>query len=282
MAQKVAVAVVHGIGKQDADFGNPFMERILTACEGECAGQIAIRPVHWADALQDKENDLVQRLRRADEPLDWMPARQLMIDFVADALAYQITKSDRNVYDAVHARFASALARLAKDAGGDAPLIIVAHSLGTVIASNYIYDLQHPHLIESPVRSLMTDTPLERGETLTRLFTLGSPLALWSLRYNDFGRPIRLPSPPAAYAARHPEMSSQWLNIYDRDDVIGFPLKTLNAAYGEAVHDDLEINVGNLASRETPLSHTGYDTSKRVIRLIADGIVDSWKAVNGG
>jgi hypothetical protein len=280
MSRKIAVAVVHGIGTQDRDFGNELMGRILDACEVDCPGEVVIRPIHWAGALQDKEDELLRRLRRSGQPMDWMNTRRLMIDFVADALAYQITKSDRKIYDDVHARFAAALALLARDAGADAPLCIVAHSLGTVIASNYIYDLQHPHLLEEPIRQQMSGTALERGDTLARLYTLGSPLALWSLRYTDFGRPIRLPSPPVAYAARFPNLVSQWVNIYDRDDVIGFPLKSLNREYGEAVHLDLEINVGNVISRATPLSHMEYDNSQQVIRLIADGIITTWQSVN--
>jgi len=37
---------------------------------------------------------------------------------------------------------------------------------------------------------MIGNTPLERGETLTLLYTLGSPIAIWSLRYPDFGVPI--------------------------------------------------------------------------------------------
>ena len=50
------------------------------------------------------------------------------------------------------------LAELAQEAGPDAPLCVIAHSLGTIIASNYLYDLQVDpvkHLIGDNVRAFL-------------------------------------------------------------------------------------------------------------------------------
>lgn len=284
MGKKVAVAFVHGMGSHDKDFANEFMGRILDQCEPTCGTDVIVRPVHWSPAMQNKEEELLRRLKRSDQSMSWMPIRKMLIDLLADALAYQITATDRRMYDEIHARFAGTLARLAREAGADAPLCIVAHSLGAIIASNFIYDLQYDSvdkpLITEIVRASMADTPLERGETLTKLYTLGNPLALWSLRYQDFGLPIRVPSPPPAFRQTYPQMVSEWINIYDQDDVIGFPLKTLNAAYGEAVTADEQINVGGLVEFWNPGSHTEYDNSQRVINLIAAGIIQTWQTVN--
>ena len=49
---------------------------------------------------------------------------------------------------------------LAQEAGPDAPLCVIAHSLGTIIASNYIYDLQvdpFKHLISDAPRVMVAD-----------------------------------------------------------------------------------------------------------------------------
>ena len=52
-----------------------------------------------------------------------------------------------------------------------APLCVVAHSLGTVIASNYLYDLmkRRGSFMGTRVRGQINGTPLERGETRERL-----------------------------------------------------------------------------------------------------------------
>ena len=98
------------------------------------------------------------------------------------------------MYDLIHGVMAQTLHRLALQAGSSAPLSVIAHSLGTVIASNYLYDLSRPQLVSDEVKAHMDDVPLERGETLVHFFTLGSPLAVWALHHDDFGRPLTVPS----------------------------------------------------------------------------------------
>jgi len=124
----------------------------------------------------------------------------------------------------------------------------------------------------------MGSTPLDRGETLTLLYTLGSPLALWSLRFSDFGQPIMVPAPQLK--KYYPDLEGEWVNYYDQDDVIGFPLKTLDAAYGQAVTADVEVNVGDFAASWNPLSHLGYWTDQDVVRPISNAIIRAWKSVN--
>lgn len=275
--KKVAVAVIHGMGDQKADFAKPFINAIQARCKGVCGDDIVIEPVYWANKMRDDENRLFKRMS-AGGPLRYIFARRLMINYVADALAYQPTNHDRNAYDDIHTSFARALANLAHDAGGTAPLCIVAHSLGSVIASNYIYDLQKPELIPHHLKKEMHDTALEKGETLNLLYTLGSPLALWSLRFSNFGHPISIPVPQLE--KHHPHLKSAWINYYDRDDAIGFPLRELNESYKEVVSADIEVNVGNICTRWNPLSHTAYLESQNVIKPIAESLINTWRAIN--
>lgn len=72
---------------------------------------------------------------------------------------------------------------------GDTPAVVVAHSLGTVVALETLHD--------HPVR-----TPL--------LVTLGSPLSMRTVV-----RPRLRPQPP-----RTPEHVERWLNFWDKDDII--------------------------------------------------------------
>ncbi|MCK4873391.1 MAG: hypothetical protein KAS72_11755 [Phycisphaerales bacterium] len=291
MSQRIAVAIVHGVGKQDADFSagitrelthrfSALLPKRITSPEEE----LAIEPVHWAPVLQRDERELWKRMKRGGN-LDFTALRRFMIDFAADAIAYQPTPNDDLVYGQIHAVFAHALDRLAEKAGPAAPLCVIAHSLGTVIASNYFYDLQTDAsrgAIPDVVRQAMGDTPIEQGETFSLLYTLGSPLSIWSLRYEDFGRPIDVPSPKLAQHYGNLDRATEWVNFYDRDDVIGYPLKSLNAAYRKAVKRDREINAGNILTSWNPASHLGYWTDNDVTVPIARSLAKLWKAVNRG
>ncbi len=278
MTQKIAVAVVHGIGRQAPKFAEEVNEAIQRHCHGTCGTDVVIRPVYWAPAMQQKEDALWDRLT-AGGIGNFKDLRRLMIDYVADALAYQPTAYDRKTYDDIHVEYAKTLRTLAAEAGENAPLCIVSHSLGTVISSNFIYDLQKPELISDQVCAEMGDTPLERGETLNFLYTLGSPLALWSLRFRNFGRPIAVP--PPQLADHYPDLQSAWINYYDKDDLIGFPLRELCPAYKRAVSADREVNVGNLLTSWNPLSHTAYLDDQDVIRPIAESLTYTWQHING-
>ena len=216
----------------------------------------------------------------SEHELDWGSLRNVMISFVGDGIAYEPTAHDRGVYDLIHGVMAQALHRLALQAGSSAPLSVIAHSLGTVIASNYLYDLSRPQLVSDEVKAHMDDVPLERGETLVHFFTLGSPLAVWALHHDDFGRPLTVPS--TGLAAHHPHLEGVWLNFFDRDDVIAYPLRQLNEAYAAAVTEDVDVNAGGLVTRETPLSHNGYMTDAEVIDRIAVTLAETWRRTGQG
>ncbi|HEY6793447.1 MAG TPA: hypothetical protein VI248_02055 [Kineosporiaceae bacterium] len=212
--------------------------------------------------------------------------RWTAIQFLGDAVAYQQTGKDRKVYDAIHARIADAVHRLADEAGGDAPLCVIGHSLGTVIASNYLYDLEVEHgpsgrqLVAPPVASRIGATPMERGETLALFYTLGSPIALWTMRFRspDFGLPITVPS--SALTRRHPGIHGEWINFWDPDDLVGTPLKGLSEHYATAVTQDLKVDVGPWWMGWTPMAHWWYWNDDRVIDPIATALARVWRETN--
>jgi len=285
---KIAVAIIHGVGKQDPNFADDMMDELrslfVKATNGEAAdSELVMKPIYWAPAIQNEEDQLWGRLKDGGD-LGYMKLRQFMVDFAGDAIAYQPTPNDRQIYDKVHGIFADTLHDLSDEAGDRAPLCIISHSLGTVITCNYFYDLhQEFHadtkksFIGKHVLPKIGATPLERGETLTLFYTMGSPIAVWSLRYNNplFGAPIKVPSP--LLSNHYPSLKGEWVNYYDEDDVIGYPLKTLNEAYNLAVKEDRQVNVGGILTSWTPLSHTEYWTDSDVTKPIAAALADMWR-----
>ena len=291
MPKQLAVAFVHGIGDQDPHFSDEMAADILGRFAGyakisraAATDALVFQPVYWAPVLAEKEKTLWGKLLDGGE-LDFLSLRRFMVNFAADAIAYQPMPGEATVYADIHACFADSLANLVKRAGPDLPLVVIAHSLGTVIASNYFYDLQEspkratqkrPDLVPKRVRAKIGKTPLERGETLAWLFTMGSPISLWSLRYEDplFGVPIQVPA--AAFAKSRPGLRCGWINIFDEDDVIGYPLKGL---YPGAILEDKRVNAGNLLTSWNPMSHDGYWTDGDVTDKIAEELAAFWKAI---
>lgn len=311
---KIAVAMLHGMGKQKpgAPGDNmPVMKRKLTVqfeailrSKGHNpAGQLVVEQIYWGEVIQDAEDALWGTLKKAKRLGHWgtLLGRRFMIDSLADAVAYQrndppdSTESTGptppNYYEETHEKVAQSLQTLAGDAGEDAPLCIIAHSLGAIIASNYIYDLQT--FIDKPQKpgtnkyippaasAIIGENPLERGETLAYLYTMGNPLALWSLRYYPyFTSPITVPAPELP--THHPNLDKGgWVNFRAPNDVGGYPLRVLNQAYEDAVKEDVVVNHWNPLFRWTVAAHQMYWTHKAVIERIANSLANAWIAVNG-
>jgi hypothetical protein len=282
---KIAVAVIHGIGKQQANFCDGLVEKLsrhfiekLPADTPDPLAQIVIEPIHWAPVLQNEEDELWRRLNKNSD-LDFIKLRQFMVEFGADALAYQPLPRERAVYDAIHGVLARGFRRLAERAGGEAPLCVIAHSLGSVIASNYLYDLLKGFaFLPDTVETFSQQTPLENAETLAFFYTMGSPIALWSLRYTNFGVPISVPSPKLG--EYYPQINTEWVNFYDPDDVIGFPLRNLNSDYRKMVKKDVAVNVGSFLISWSPLSHLEYWLDDDVLEPIATSLAKAWRKIN--
>ena len=297
---KIAVLFVHGVGINDPHYADTAIRKLRDeyghACGNKPRPELEVEAAHWIPVVEpglDKVvtqafptgfadwtrclNDLVRRINNASLlamlPLvvsgllrrvpgvpkaNWPTLRWALTYFVGDVVAYQVAPGSDVNYQAIHRCLDEALAKLGERAP-DAPLCVIAHSLGTVIASDYFYDLQQ-HKRTFP-------TPVQRGETLTFFYTLGSPLALWMVRYPSFDAPSGIPGrdhgTPKARAA------AEWVNFYDPDDIIAYPLKTLNEQYQRAVDRDEPVRLGPPLLGGTPASHIAYFNSPKIIRPIA-------------
>jgi hypothetical protein len=192
--------------------------------------------------------------------------RWMLVHLLGDAVFYRrIAPGDVN--QDVHDGLSAALGELAAEAGPDATLCVIAHSLGGVIASNHFHDL----------RAASGDgaaTALQRGETLGFLFTLGNPMALWVASHPTspyFDDPLRVP--PPEFPSRHPALG--WTNVLYREDVVGHPLQPLGGAYAERVTDKV-MKVGSLLLRNNPLAHPWYWQDRAVMDLIAGSLAQFW------
>jgi hypothetical protein len=150
--------------------------------------------------------------------------------------------------------------------GGPKPLIILAHSLGGHVMSNYIYDMQKPN---SPVAVGLND--FQKMKTLAGIITFGCNIPFYTFAFDKINiKPIKF---PGQKLTPDQKTKAKWLNFYDPDDVLGYPLKAINKAYSDIVNQDIPINVGGILSSWNPMSHTKYwtdnDFTKPVSRFIS-------------
>ncbi|WP_047984200.1 hypothetical protein [Ornithinibacillus californiensis] len=283
MSQKIAVLILHGAGTPEKNFADKLIERITEGFAKKLTNrnaekEIVFEPVYWSSVFAPEQVKLWEQLQDYRD-LNYGRLRRFVLEFLADAVAYQPTRLGNQNYDKVHALVAKSMQRLRDRAGHQAPLCVISHSLGSIIASNYFYDLQFKkENIGMETKGCTNSNALEQCQTLTLFYTLGSPMAMWSLRYIDFGSPITVPSPTVKEF--YPHLKGEWINFYDKDDILAFPLKGINEAYKQAVTKDIQVNAGGIFTSWNPLSHLKYDTDKEVIKPIVDGLVRTWKRIN--
>lgn len=284
--KKIAVAIVHGVGNHNPNDPNAEKnpEKIARAIKAAFKAVVGTdEPLvteivywDWESGLQPRENVMLEKMAG----LHFTGLRRLFFDVLGDAVAYQPSENNHDVYDAIQTVMADTLHRLAQQTARDAPLCVIAHSLGTIIASNYFYDLQQKpsaHLSRKVRNAVGENVPLVRGDTLALLYTMGSPIAIWGLRFDNFGTPVTVPAPKLPIFHRH--MTGEWLNFYDKDDLIAYPLQNLNDDYANAV-EDVDVNVGNILTSWNPASHLGYWTNEAIINRITDGLVRTYETLN--
>ncbi len=141
MAKRLAIAVIHGMGSQQPEFADEMIDA-LNGRVGDLnkdPDEIAWRSIFWANILAPRQEEYLRDANQNND-LDYIGLRRLVVSAVGDASAYRHVDSPENTpYDLIHGRVRDAINALddALDVD-DAPLIVMAHSLGGHIMSNYI------------------------------------------------------------------------------------------------------------------------------------------------
>jgi hypothetical protein len=139
----------------------------------------------------------------------------------------------------------------------------MAHSLGCHMISNYIWDIQR---VREADREWIEELgPFERMQTLAGMITFGCNIPLFTFACRRVV-PIAFPAKELPKAIRD---KAKWLNFFDPDDVLGFPLKPINKAYDTVVDADIDINVGGIFTNWNPVSHNKYWEDKSMTKPVA-------------
>ena len=186
---KLGVLVIHGMGSQKAGYSKGMRDKVVRRLRAE-AKAVAWEELFWANALRDRENNLWNAMLSAREPdgdripLDWQTVREFVVHNFGDALAYHRDGRQVSAYHEIHEIVSAGVLALKQRLDAPtSPVVVLAHSLGAHVMSNYIWDRQHR----------CADVAGCRARALTRRaryveLHLGPP-ALES--YLGLGRPLR-------------------------------------------------------------------------------------------
>ena len=255
------VLVVHGMGTQDPGYAKKMIAELESRL-GEDSQHVAWRSVYWADVLSARQREYLDRAaeqgKEEGKELDFIWARRFVVNALSDAVSYRRVGPDdldnpMTTYGKVHSRVRGALTGLREEVEDDGALAILAHSLGGHIMSNYIWDVQR-----GKVTPEVSGDSFEGASSLRLLVTFGCNIPLFTFAL-DKVVPIKL------------QDGAKWHNYYDRDDVLGYPLRPINDEYADRC-EDVEIDVGGFLSSWNFASHAKYWTDNDFTRPVAESI----------
>jgi hypothetical protein len=245
MSSAIQIVGIHGIGVQDDDFYDVLRKNLAKELSDLGITDSEIRGVMYADIAQANEDALWARIDEKTIALD--SVRRFLLFYFGDAGVYGFKPGEKDSsYKKIHMRLAEELAAALGELTDDGSLVVLAQSFGAHVFSDFIWD----HQKGKPVKKV--PNLLSR---LKLLVTTGCNLPLFVGGMKDvtpFGKP---------------NDAFRWINYYDKDDVLGWPLKPLSPAYEQLVEQDVIVNAG------LPIfSHLNYWKRSTVLQLIGQAI----------
>ena len=254
--------LLHGMGEFEIEqrFYGPFesLLREEVAKKGEDFDQtVTLHRIYYTEAVKDVKWAVFHRAfpeyhgilpPMFDKQIGF--GRYFLTVFMGDVVSYSSGEGERRLRNFVY-RQLDKIVR--KDA---ASFSILAHSLGSIIAYDYLFDLFGKG--RSKRRKVRTDG----RQRLEHFFTTGSPIALFLLRKAHLMLDVSaLASNPIGL---HPP-KGQWINFWDRQDVVAYPLERF---FPRVVKDRL-VDTGSLIFN----SHLGYWHNREVAEAVADAFL---------
>jgi len=267
--KKLGLLMIRGSGHTGFKRQELFMGRLnqKLAKIGTDPEQVAHEVVDWYGPIQEQQDILLERMKKARIRLKSKSTRQLILTNIGDLINYGGKPGFPHFgYDETHKKVHKSMLNLKNQLPENAALLIIATSMGTEIINDYIMDRQKASRDEQD--DPMGKSPFERFETLTGLFTLGNNLPIFAASYHiDEIRPIEFPSPHLPTGLREVAV---WENYFDKNDSMGYPLKPMNIHFkNHAILKDVSINSGGPFTFWNFFSHFGYWRSRKLVKRLA-------------
>lgn len=259
MAKKFGVLTIHGMGSQKPDYDALLRSNVSRKLHASVRADLHFKSIWYHGDFQDQQGRVWANMIASRNPLDQQKLRKFFLYFLSDATTSEIRPDqDDSTYKRIQHTILRSIEEMRAEMGDqDLPIVIMAHSLGCQIISNYIWDAQR----RIGIWKEQEPTAFQQLGTARLMITSGCNIPLFVSGLSKIE------------AIERPSKSFKWYNFYDRDDILGWPLKPLSKdfpnAYDRIVTEDREIETG-----WTPLSHSDYwqDNSfiKPVVGLLHD------------
>ena len=268
MPKKLALLTLHGMGDTSPTYYVELHDLLKKALGNSTWNRIAFRPIYYQNVLQGNQAEIFGRMR---DQIDWMKLRRFLLYGFSDAASLEYRKDVAgSPYFETQKIILQTLDSVFEEAGRNAvPVIVVAQSLGCQVISSYIWDAQQQQpsagIWHAPpgdgVAAGSTQDQFRRMQTLQRLYTTGCNIPIFVAGHKNI------------QAIQRPNQDFKWHNLFDEDDVLGWPLRPLSPSY-EALVEDLPVNAGGgllgaIATSWNPFSHEQYWRDSEVIEHLA-------------
>lgn len=277
--KKLALLISRGSGSPGFDSQKKFLEKFYRDLEKNDMPQNALEVgfIDWYERLENEQEKLVELIEKKTD-VKGLALRKFLLTNIADLINYRGGHSfDSNAYKKTHEAVYNSISEMQSRVDENAPLCILASSMGTEIINNHIWDRQQWGLKNPDTTDPFASTPFEKMQTLMGLFTLGNNIPIFASAYKiEDLKPISFPG--IALSNNH-KAHSLWENIYDKHDPMGYPIKFINNNYRHANVQDVQMNVGGLLTGWNLSSHLRYWNSRRLRKHLARKISDVWKAL---
>lgn len=272
---KIALLTLHGMGLTQPGYANEMKERLQERLDGS-GKHFALFPAYYQDLLQFNERLVWERTTERGK-IHYDDLRKFVLFGFGDAAGLENRKEFPNsVYEKAQLRIAGQLQEIRNNLDPSAEIVLLTHSLGCHVLSSYIYDAQKFRKGSDASAGIWkADHPFVQGKSDAELeFLACGNVKAWITTGCNI--PIFVAAHGAAniVAIDPPRPGFRWINLYDPDDVLGWPLQPLCAGYDDLV-EDRAINAGQgilnfLTKSWNPMSHTAYWTDHDVIKPLAE------------
>jgi hypothetical protein len=264
--KKAALVTVHGMGTTPCNYADELTKELRRRL-GTLFDDLHIGTVYYQSILQENEERVWDKVA---ERLKWDELRKFLLFGFADAAGLESGKEQfDSVYAQAQVKVARELYRASVASKPNAPLIIIAQSLGCQVISCYFWDALRAQRGEAVANGIWSDISLYESQ-ISGDAALG-PEQISFLQGSSFQHLLttgcNIPIFVAAHATNKilpiiPNQIFKWDNYYDRDDVLGWPLADLSDEYARVVTDH-PVNAGSgvfgwLLKSWNPLSHGQY------------------------
>lgn len=233
--KKIIVVAIPGIGTKQRNFSVPLENDIRHhAGNDEMISHFQlIELLPFKESSTDfNQRQLYERFEAENDLGGILSLRKFVMYAFGDAMTFERDRDRKDsTYKQVHRYLRDEFKKINAilDENPGSRLAIVAGSLGAHVLSTYIWDADHN-------LGIFEEHHADRSENLRNLdylATIGCNIPLFVSGYD----------PKQIFAFDKRNIHFEWDNFYDKDDVLGWPLRQLSPSYRMLVND-IEVNTG--------------------------------------